>query len=99
MFNIQQNQVAMKVKQFEDAIKRMDSRIVLDEVKISKGHVRRFYGHIGTKLIMWDDEGQALSCVLYTVRGPEEIDHKTHEGVTESCYTPDNKYDIHFENI
>lgn len=97
MFNIQQNQFAMKVKQFEDAIKRMDSRIVLDEVKLSKGHVRRFYGHIGTKLIMWDEEGIARTCILHTVREPEEIDHETHEGVTESCYYPEHKYDIHFD--
>ena len=55
MFNIQNNRFAMKVKEFEDAIKRMDSRIVLDEVKLSKGQVRRFYGHIGTMLIMWKE--------------------------------------------
>lgn len=99
MFNIQNNRFAMKVKEFEDAIKRMDSRIVLDEVKLSKGQVRRFYGHIGNKLIMWDGEGIASTCILHTVREPEEIDHETHEGVTESCYYPDSKYDIHFENI
>ena len=96
MFNIQQNQFAMKVKEFEEAIKRLDTRIVLDEVKLSKGQVRRFYGHIGNKLIMWDGAGIASTC---TVQEPEEIDHETHEGVTESCYYPDSKYDIHFENI
>lgn len=88
----------MKTTDFEDAIIKMDSRIILDEVKLSKGHVRRFYGHIGKKLIMWDEEGIARTCILHTVREPEEIDHETHEGVTESCYEHDNKYDIHFEN-
>ena len=96
MFNIQNNRFAMKVKEFEDAIKRMDSRIVLDEVKLSKGQVRRFYGNIGNKLIMWDGDGIASTC---TVQEPEEIDHETHEGVLECFYDPDHKYDIHFENI
>lgn len=94
MFNIQIKQFAMKVKEFEDAIKRMDSRIVLDEVKIQKGHVRRFYGHIGTMLIMWKEDGTGHTCVLHT-NSKEEADHNTHDGVTESLYEPDNKYDIH----
>lgn len=98
MFNIQQNRFAMKVKEFEDAIKRMDTRIVLDEVKLSKGHVRRFYGHIGTTLIMWDEKGKGYTCRLYTVQGEEKMHHDAHVGVTESCFEPDNKYDIHFDN-
>lgn len=98
MFNIQQNRFVMKVKEFEDAIKRMDTRIVLDEVKLSKGHVRRFYGHIGTTLIMWDEKGKGYTCRLYTVQGEEEMHHDAHVGVTESCFEPDNKYDIHFDN-
>lgn len=88
----------MKVKDFEDAIKRMDSRIVLDEVKLSKGQVRRFYGHIGTTLIMWKENGTGYTCILHTI-SPEEVNQNTHDGVTESCYTPEQKYDIHFENI
>lgn len=87
----------MKTTDFEDAIIKMNPLIILDEVKLSKGHVRRFYGHIGNKLIMWDEEGIARTCILHTVREPEEIDHETHEGVTESCYYPEHKYDINFE--
>ena len=88
----------MKTTDFEDAIIKMDSRIVLDEVKLNKGHVRRFHGHIGTTLIMWDEKGKGYTCRLYTVRGEEEMHHDAHVGVTESCFEPDNKYDIHFEN-
>ena len=98
MFNIQNNRFAMKVKEFEDAIKRMDSRIVLDEVKLSKGHVRRFYGHIGTMLIMWKENGTGHTYFLHTISS-EEVSHTTHDGVVESLYDPDHKYDIHFENI
>ena len=89
----------MKTTDFEDAIIKMNPLIILDEVKLSKGHVRRFHGHIGTTLIMWDEKGKGYTCRLDTIREPEEIDHETHEGLTESFYTPDNKYDIHFENI
>lgn len=87
----------MKVKQFEDTIKRMDSRIVLDEVKLSKDQVRRFYGHIGTMLIMWKENGSGHTCFLHSISS-EEVSHTTHDGVVESCYDPDHKYDIHFEN-
>ena len=87
----------MKTTDFEDAIIKMDSRIVLDEVKLNKGHVRRFHGHIGTTLIMWDEKGKGYTCRLDTVREPEEIDHETHESVTESFYYPEHKYDINFE--
>lgn len=87
----------MKTKEFEDAIIKMDSRIVLDEVKLNKGHVRRFHGHIGTTLIMWDEKGKGYTCRLYTVRGEEEMHHDAHVGVTESCYSPEHKYDINFE--
>lgn len=95
MFNIQQNRFAMKVKEFEEAIKRMDTRIVLDEVKLSKGQVRRFYGHVGTMLIMWKENGTGYTCILHTL-SPEEVNQNTHDGVVESCYEHDNKYDIHF---
>lgn len=87
----------MKTTDFEDAIIKMDSRIVLDEVKLNKGHVRRFHGHIGTTLIMWDENGKGYTCRLDTVREPEEIDHETHERVTVSSYYPEHKYDINFE--
>lgn len=88
----------MNVKDFEKAIKRMDSRIVLDEVKLSKGQVRRFYGHIGTMLIMWKENGSGHTCFLHSISS-EEVSHTTHDGVVESFYDPDHKYDIHFDNI
>lgn len=88
----------MKTTDFENAIIKMNPLIILDEVKLSKGHVRRFYGHIGKKLIMWDEKGKGYTCRLYTVQGEEEMHHDAHVGVTESCFEPDRKYDIHFEN-
>ena len=83
----------MKTTEFEDAIIMMDSRIVLDEVKINKGHVRRFYGHTGHRLIMWDEKGRGYSFFFR-----QEINHTTHEKLPESFYVRDCKYDIHFEN-
>ena len=88
----------MKTTDFEDAIIKMDSRIILDEVKLSKGQVRRFYGHIGNMLIMWDEKGRGYSFVLHT-SSEQEIDHNTHDGLPDILYVRNNKYDIHFENI
>jgi hypothetical protein len=79
----------MKTTEFEDAIIMMDSRIVLDEVKINKGHVRRFYGHTGHRLIMWDEKGRGYSFFFR-----QEINHTTHEKLPESFYVRDCKYDI-----
>ena len=84
----------MKTKEFEDAIIKMDSRIELDEVKLNKGHVRRFYGHIEHRLIMWDEKGRGYSFFLL-----HEIAHTTHEKLPESFYVRDTKFDIHFDNI
>ena len=46
---------------------------------------------------MWKVNGSGHTCFLHSISS-EEISHTTHDGVIESCYTPDNKYDIHFEN-
>ena len=86
----------MKVQDFENAIAALNCSVVLDEVKINKGHVRRFYGHKGCTLVMWDENGRGYSCVLHTV-DESEMQHDTHKGVTESCYERDNVYDLKFE--
>ena len=88
----------MKTTEFEDAIIKMDSRIVLDEVKLNKGHVRRFHGHIGTTLIMWDEKGRGYSFVIHT-SSDQKIDHNTHDGLPDILYVRNNEYDIHFDNI
>ena len=41
----------MKVQDFEKAIVALNCSVVLDEVKLSKGHVRRFFGHKGSKFL------------------------------------------------
>lgn len=53
----------MKVKDFETAIASLDTFIVLDEVRIHKGHVRKFFGHTEDKHIMWNEFGLGFSCV------------------------------------
>ena len=86
----------MKVRDFENAIVALNCSVVLDEVKLNKGHVRRFFGHKGCTLIMWDESGRSYSCVLHTVE-ESEMQHDTHKGVTESCYDRDKVYDLKFE--
>lgn len=101
----------MKIRDFETAICALDCPIELDEVKLQGGHVRRFYGHRapllvyaveankaykGGQLLMWDEFGRAYSCLLNTV-GSQEIQHDTHEGVTESCYERDTVFDLKFD--
>ena len=86
----------MKVQDFEKAIVALNCSVDLDEVKLSKGHVRRFFGHKGCTVIMWDESGRGYSCVLHTVE-ESEMQHDTHNGVTESCYERDKVYDLKFE--
>lgn len=88
-------QIDMKVQDFERAIIEMNCSIVLDEVKIHKGHVRRFYGHKDCLLIMWDESGRGYSTMLNTVE-KTEVRHDTHKGVAESCYDRDVVYDLKF---
>ena len=87
----------MRVKDFEKAIEALKCPVVLDEVKLSKGHVRRFFGHNGCTLIMWDESGRGFSCVLHTLE-ESEMQHDTHKGVVESCYAREPAYDLKFES-
>lgn len=86
----------MKTIDFEKAIEALGFSIVLDEVRLHKGHVTRFYGHKGDTLLMWDETGQGFFTLLYTAK-PEEITHETHTGVCESCYQRNEIYDLKFE--
>lgn len=86
----------MKIQDFENAITALKCSVVLDEVKLSEGSVRRFFGHKGCTLIMWDESGRGYSCVLHTVE-ESEMQHDTHKGVVESCYDRDKVYDLKFE--
>lgn len=86
----------MKLQDFENSIVALNCSVVLDEVKLYKGHVRRFFGHKGCTLIMWDENGRGYSCVLQTVK-ESEMQHDTYKGVSESCYDRDKVYDLKFE--
>ena len=86
----------MKVQDFENAIVALNCSVVLDEVKLCKGHVRRFFGHKGCTLVMWDESGRGYSCVLHTVE-ESEMQHDTYKGVAEGCYERDKVYDLKFE--
>lgn len=78
------------------AIEELNCSVVLDEVKLDKGHVRRFFGHKGTTLVMWHGDGRAFSTQLHTVDA-DEVTHETHKRVSESSYDRDKVYDLKFE--
>ena len=86
----------MKLQDFEKAIIALNSSLVLDEVKLYKNHVRRFYGHKGCTLVMWDENGRGYSCVLQKLK-ESEMQCDTHKGVSESCYDRDKVYDLQFD--
>ena len=86
----------MKTIDFEQAIEALGFSIVLDEVRLHKGHVTRFYGHKGDTLIMWDETGKGFFTLLHTA-APDEITHETHNGVCECCYERNEIYDLNFK--
>ena len=85
----------MKVEDFEKAVAALDSNIVLDEMRINKGHVRMCYGHTGCTLIMWDETGQA-----YTVEYSDgDVDQDTHDMVSDGVYNRDENFDLKFNTL
>lgn len=83
----------MRVRDFEEAIKAMGPAIVIDEMKLHSGHVRRCYGHKDAMVLMWDKKGEA-----YYIEYPydEPIDHETHEAFPDNTYNRciDNNLDL-----
>lgn len=87
----------MTSEDFKKAIEAQNCPIVIDEIKINdSGCVRRCFGHKGTTLIMWHDDGRAFTTQLLTVE-PGEVTSDTHQGVAESCYERDRVFDLKFE--
>ncbi len=86
----------MRTKDYEDAVDALSCSIVLDEVVLRRGEVRRFFGHKDHTLLMWDEMGRCFSTVLHTLAPGTEITDSTHEGVTESCYERETAYDLKF---
>lgn len=85
----------MRIKDFEKAIATKDRNIVIDDFKLNKRHVRRCYGHKGNILIMWDDSGRGYTSF---VRFPEsEINHDTHEMLSDNTYNSDLSYNLKFD--
>ncbi len=86
----------MKTIDFENAIDALSCSIVLDEVVLRHGNVRRSFGHKDHTLLMWDEMGRCFSTVLHTLEPGTEITDSTHEGVAESCYERETAYDLRF---
>lgn len=83
----------MKIKDFEKAIDGLNCDISMDEVRLLKGQVRRFYGHKDRTLIMWDEVGRGFSFVH---PNDIEVNEDTHLGVAERFYERDTVYDLKF---
>ena len=73
----------MRIKDFENAINALNCSIVLDEVKLHNGHVRRFFAHRNDCLLMWDENGHAYS--------------STEINADVVRYERDSVYDLDFE--
>lgn len=87
----------MKVIDFENAITALDSSIHLDEVKLYRGHVRRFYGHKGTAvitMIMWNENGEGYARVML----PAFSSDNDYSGLPDSIYGRNEGYDLNFCN-
>ena len=83
----------MKIKDYENAIEGLSCPISMDEVRLLKGQVRRFYGHKDRTLIMWDEVGRGFSFVH---PNDIEVNEDTHRGVAERLYERDTVYDLKF---
>ena len=83
----------MWISDFEKAIARLGCRVVLDEVKICHGVVRRCYGHQGQTLVMWDGAGRGFSLTIFRKSSEEEL-RKMQETLGDNNYERDNVYDL-----
>lgn len=86
----------MRIKDFEDAINALKCSLVLDEVKLRNGHVRRFYAHREDCLVMWDENGRAYSA-MRNCMGVREEDNGTDADRTVCHYERDGVYDLVFD--
>lgn len=82
----------MRISDYERAVNGLSHPIILDEVRVKKGHVSKCYGHHGNTLIVWDEWGRGFSTVL--TAEASDITHDTHDHVAESCYMRDVSYDL-----
>lgn len=85
----------MKTEDFEKAIDALGYKIDIDEMKLKGGQVRMCFGHVGSTLIMWDNYGIAYS-TEWNIEEDGEIDHDTHDRVSDSCYNRDENFDLKF---
>ncbi len=83
----------MRIEDFEKAIDAKHLGLIIDEIKLAKGQVRVCYGHVGSTLIMWDEQGLAYS-VEYCAEDGEDIDNDTHDKVSDSVYNRDDSFDL-----
>ena len=86
----------MWIRDFEKAVEGLGCEVVIDEVKIRHGHVRRCYGHQGQTLIMWDGAGRGFSLTIFRESSEEEL-RKMQETLGDNNYERDAVYDLKFE--
>ena len=71
-------------------------RVVLDEVKLLKGQVKRLFGHKGGTLVMWDDLGRAFSCNVEETDLAESPSYVLDGVLPADCYVRDAAFDLRF---
>ncbi len=89
----------MKVKDFEEAIVGLNSKISIDEVIINKNSVRKVIAHTDMMILMWDCYGRGYSASRDNA--PKEyltFDEDGRLNINEGCpVTRDTAFDLNFE--
>ncbi|QUB63431.1 4-hydroxybenzoyl-CoA thioesterase [Prevotella melaninogenica] len=84
----------MKTKEFEKAIDLLGLAIVIDEMKLSHGHVRQATGHLENEGIIWNEKGEGFSTEFEWRENKEDGDLV---GVFGSSLERNKLYDLKFE--
>ena len=84
----------MKTKEFEKAIDLLGLAIVIDEMKLSNGHVRQATGHLENEGIIWNEKGEGFSTEFEWRENKEDGDLV---GVFGSSLERNKLYDLKFE--
>lgn len=86
----------MGIKDFEEAIDALNRGIEIDEIKLHHGQVCFVYGHMSSKLLLWDCIGLAYSLDL-----PFPADESVIQGLQDTLihrvYAINPEFDLKFE--
>ena len=89
----------MKVKDFEEAIIGLNSKIRIDEMIINKNSVRKVIAHTDMMILMWDSYGRGFSASRDNA--PKEylsIDEDGRLNISEALpVSRDSAFDLNFE--